>query len=129
MYSVARSSPGRQRVMVQPLPIELVDAFSLCYCLLPQRVTTAPSRPKPDEGGAVRGATYSQGQQGDQPPPSMTADKWHITMKDGATFDYDRNSHTLGISVPANGTVNITVHGGNINLAAPDGDITFVTNE
>jgi phage baseplate assembly protein V len=82
-----------------------------------------------DEDGAVLGAIYSQGQQGDATPPQMTGNKWHVTFQDGATVEYDRNLHTLAISVPANGTINITVNGGNLNLAAPNGDITFKTNQ
>jgi phage baseplate assembly protein gpV len=27
--------------------------------------------------------------------PVQSADKWHITMKDGATFEYDRSAHAL----------------------------------
>lgn len=88
-----------------------------------------------DEDGAVLGAIYSQA---DTTPPSMTADKWHVTMKDGAIFEYDRSSHTLAVNVPSNGTINITVNGGsanitanggNVNLSAPNGDVTFKTDE
>jgi phage baseplate assembly protein V len=79
-----------------------------------------------DEDGCVLGAIFSQA---DPAPPSMTADKWHVSFKDGAVIEYDRHNHVLAISVPANGTINITVNGGNINLAAPNGDITFKTNE
>ncbi|SRR5579884_4310519 len=82
-----------------------------------------------DEDGAVLGAIYSQGQQGDATPPQMTADKWHVSFSDGCTIEYDRGTHTLGIVVPASGTINLTVNGGNLNLAAPNGDITFKTNE
>jgi len=79
-----------------------------------------------DEDGAVLGAIYSQA---DTTPPSMTADKWHITMKDGSTFEYDRSSHTLAVNVVSNGTINITVNGGSLNLSAPNGDVTFKTDE
>jgi phage baseplate assembly protein V len=79
-----------------------------------------------DEDGCVLGAIYSQP---DQPPPSMTADKWHVTFKDGTTIEYDRSNQTLAVSVVSHGTVNITVNGGNINLNAPQGDITFKTSE
>ena len=88
-----------------------------------------------DEDGAVLGAIYSQA---DTTPPSMTTDKWHITMKDAATFEYDRSSHTLAVNIPhGSSTINITVNGpanitatnGNINLSAPNGDVTFKTDE
>ena len=87
-----------------------------------------------DEDGAVLGAIYSSA----DTTPVQSADKWHVTWKDGSTFDYDRSTHTLAVNVVSNGTINITVNGGsanitanggNINLAAPDGDITFKTNE
>jgi phage baseplate assembly protein V len=78
-----------------------------------------------DEDGAVLGSIYSTA----DTAPASSADKWHVTMKDGAAFEYDRSTHTLAIEVPASGTLNITVHGGNINLSAPDGDITFKTSE
>jgi len=79
-----------------------------------------------DEDGAVLGCIYSSA---DPTPQSMTADKWHVTMKDGAIFEYDRSSHTLAVTVPSNGTINITVNGGSLNLSAPNGNITFKTNE
>jgi phage baseplate assembly protein V len=85
-----------------------------------------------DEDGAVLGALYSTA---DQPPAGMTADKWHVTMKDNATFEYDRSSHALAVSLPSGGTVSITANGaaiqidasGNINLTA-NGNIHLVTN-
>lgn len=79
-----------------------------------------------DEDGAVLGTIFSQV---DKPQQNMTIDKRNLTAKDSAMFEYDRHSHTLTVSIPANGTINITVKGGNINLAAPDGDITFKTSE
>ena len=79
-----------------------------------------------DEDGCVLGAIFSQP---DQPPQNMTADKWHVTFQDGAVVEYDRANHVLAVTVPSRGTINITVNGGNINLSAPHGDITFKTNE
>lgn len=81
-----------------------------------------------DEDGCVLGAIYSQP---DQPPPSMTADKWHVTFKDGSSVEYDRSNETLNINVVGSSTsvINLTVGQGNINLSAPKGDITFKTNE
>jgi phage baseplate assembly protein V len=78
-----------------------------------------------DEDGAVLGAIYSQV----DTTPVQSADKWHVTMKDGSTFEYDRSSQTLTVSVARSGTINITVNGGNCNLSAPNGNITFKTNE
>src|SRR6516162_9033371 len=62
-----------------------------------------------DEDGAVLGTIFSQV---DQPPSSMTVDKRHLTAKDGSTFEYDRNSHTLAINVsPNSSTLNVTING------------------
>jgi phage baseplate assembly protein V len=84
-----------------------------------------------DEDGAVLGAIYSSA---DTAPPSMTADKWHLTMKDSASFEYDRNSHALSVNLPANATMTIVVNGvtisidsgKNINLSGA-ADVRFVT--
>jgi phage baseplate assembly protein gpV len=46
----------------------------------------------------------------------QSADKWHVTWKDGSTFDYDRSTHTLAVNVVSNGTINITVNGGSANV-------------
>lgn len=85
-----------------------------------------------DEDGAVLGSIYSTA---DTVPASMTADKWHVTMKDGATFEYDRNSHALAVSIASGGTVTISANGatigidasGNVTLTAK-GDIKLVTD-
>jgi phage baseplate assembly protein V len=66
------------------------------------------------EDGAVLGAIYSSA----DTPPVQSADKWHLTMKDGATLDYDRAAHLLAVSVPSNGTLTLTVTGGTVNLNA-----------
>ena len=84
-----------------------------------------------DEDGAVLGSIYSTA----DTPPVSSADKWHVTMKDGATFEYDRSSHALAMSIPSGGTVSITANratiqideSGNINLTAA-ADIGLVTN-
>ncbi len=84
-----------------------------------------------DEDGAVLGSIYSSA----DTPPVSSADKWHLTMKDGAAFEYDRASHALAVTIPSGGTVTVTANGaaiqidagGNINLHAA-GDIKLVTN-
>ena len=50
-----------------------------------------------DEDGCVLGAIYSAA---DAPPttPAMTADKDHVTYKDGTWIEYDRASHVLDAS-------------------------------
>ncbi len=92
------------------------------------------------EDGCVLGSIFSQP---DQPPANMSADKWHVTFKDGSTVEYDRAHHVLAINiVPTNsdshtptinitcqGPVNVTANSSSVNLSAPQGDITFKTNE
>jgi phage baseplate assembly protein V len=84
-----------------------------------------------DEDGAVLGSIYSTA----DTPPVASADKWHLTMKDGAIFEYDRNSHALAVNIPSGGTVTITANAatiqidatGNINLTAAK-NIKLVTD-
>jgi phage baseplate assembly protein V len=78
-----------------------------------------------DEDGAVLGSIFSSA---DTAPSGATADTRILSPKDGAVFSYNRSTHTLTVSVPSNGTLNLTVNGGNMNLSAPNGDITLVTN-
>jgi phage baseplate assembly protein V len=84
-----------------------------------------------DEDGAVLGSIYSSA----DTAPVSSAEKWHLRMKDGATFEYDRSSHNLAVSIPNGGTVSISANGatiqidatGNINLTSA-ADIRLVTN-
>jgi phage baseplate assembly protein V len=84
-----------------------------------------------DEDGTVLGSIYSSA----DTPPVNSADKWHVTMKDSAAFEYDRSQHALAVTIPNGGTMTITANGGtiqidasgNINLIAA-GDIKLVTN-
>ena len=46
-----------------------------------------------DEDGAVLGAIYSSA----DATPVRSADKWHLTMKDGTTMEYDRALHVLDL--------------------------------
>ena len=62
------------------------------------------------EDGVVLGAIYSNV----DTPPVSSADKLHLTMKDGATFEYDRSAHALAIALGAAASLNITVHGATI---------------
>ena len=68
-----------------------------------------------DEAGAVVGAIYSSV---DTPPAGMTADKWHVTFKDGASFEYDRAGHALGIALPGGATLSIAAGGATIAIDA-----------
>jgi phage baseplate assembly protein V len=83
-----------------------------------------------DEDGAVLGSIYSSA----DTAPVSSADKWHVTMKDNATFEYDRAAHNLAINLPANAAMTIVVNGvtisidsgKNINLSGA-ADIKLVT--
>jgi phage baseplate assembly protein V len=106
-----------------------------------------------DEAGAVLGAIYSAA---DTTPEAMTADKWHATMKDGASFEYDRSSHVLDLNfqdgagikydagahafaatLPQGATFTVTAGGvtleidasGNVNIKPSSGDINFQTSQ
>jgi len=68
-----------------------------------------------DEAGAVVGAIYSSA---DTPPAGMTADKWHVAFKDGASFEYDRAAHALAIALPSGATLSIAAGGAAIAIDA-----------
>ena len=84
-----------------------------------------------DEDGAVLGCIYSSADL----TPVQSADKWHLTMKDNATFEYDRSQSILAINLPANATMSIIVNGvtmsidssKNLNLSGA-ADIKLVTS-
>jgi len=65
-----------------------------------------------DEDGAVLGSIYSSA----DAAPVSSVDKWHLTMKDQASFEYDRSSHQLTVSIPSKGTVTITANGATIEI-------------
>jgi phage baseplate assembly protein V len=72
-----------------------------------------------DEAGAVLGAIYSSV----DIPPVQSADKYHISFKDGATVEYDRAGHALAMSLPDGATMNLSVNGASIAIDA-SGNIT-----
>lgn len=74
-----------------------------------------------DEDGAVLGALYSTV---DQPPVNST-DKYHWTMKDGATFEYDRAAHALAVALPTAGTLSVSANGATITIDA-SGDVSVI---
>ncbi len=61
-----------------------------------------------DEAGVVLGAIYSTA----DPPPVASADKRHVTHRDGALFEYDRAAHRWVVAIPAGGRVEIRVGAG-----------------
>src|SRR5712691_11094187 len=67
-----------------------------------------------DEDGAVLGSIYSSA----DTTPVASADKWHLTIKDGATFEYDRNVHALAVAIPLGGTMTIQANGATIQIDA-----------
>jgi phage baseplate assembly protein V len=73
-----------------------------------------------DEDGAVLGSIYSQV----DTTPVQSADKWHLTMKDTATLEYDRSAHTLAVSIPSGGSVTITCNNATIEIDT-SGNIIF----
>ncbi|MGH7932266.1 MAG: phage baseplate assembly protein V [Candidatus Binataceae bacterium] len=67
-----------------------------------------------DEDGAVLGAIYSSVDR----PPVGSADKWHVTMKDGAAFEYDRGTHALAVALPTGATMTLSVNSARIEIDA-----------
>ena len=72
-----------------------------------------------DEAGAVLGAIYSSV----DTTPVQSADKYHMSFKDGASVEYDRAAHTLAVSLPNGATMNLNANGASIAIDA-SGNIT-----
>ena len=64
------------------------------------------------EDGDVLGARFNAVDS----TPVQSADKWHVTVKDGATFEYDRAAHTLAISLPPGAAMTIQANGAEIQI-------------
>jgi phage baseplate assembly protein V len=75
-----------------------------------------------DEDGAVLGSIYSQA----DTTPVQSADKWHISMKDGAIFEYDRAAHVLAVSLPNGATMTVTANNATVQIDS-SGDINLTT--
>jgi phage baseplate assembly protein V len=67
-----------------------------------------------DEAGAVLGAIYSSA----DTPPVQSADKYHLSFKDGANIEYDRAAHALVVSLPNGATMSISANGASIAIDA-----------
>ena len=67
-----------------------------------------------DEAGAVLGAIYSSA----DTPPVRSADKYHMSFKDGANVEYDRAAHALVVSLPNGATMSISANGASIAIDA-----------
>jgi phage baseplate assembly protein V len=65
-----------------------------------------------DEDGAVLGAIYSSVDR----PPAANPDKLQWKFKDNAVFEYDRAAHSLQITIPPDGTVNISASGASLTI-------------
>lgn len=65
-----------------------------------------------DEAGAVLGAIYSAA----DTPPVQSADKFHVSFKDGANFEYDRTAHAFTMNLPGNATMKISLNGASIAI-------------
>ena len=74
-----------------------------------------------DEAGAVLGAIYSSA----DTPPVQSADKCHMSFKDGASIEYDRAAHALAVSLPNGATMSISANGASIAIDA-SGNVKIV---
>jgi phage baseplate assembly protein V len=72
-----------------------------------------------DEAGAVLGAIYSSA----DTPPVQSADKYHISFKDGANMEYDRAAHALVVSLPSGATLGLSANGASVAIDG-SGNIT-----
>jgi len=72
-----------------------------------------------DEAGAVLGAIYSSA----DTAPVQSADKCHMSFKDGASIEYDRAAHALAVSLPNGATMSLSANGASIAIDA-SGNIT-----
>jgi len=77
-----------------------------------------------DEDGAVLGAIYSRV----DTTPVQSADKWHVSMQDGAKFEYDRCSHQFLISLPPGSAMTITANQATIQID-PSGNVNVMANQ
>jgi phage baseplate assembly protein V len=76
-----------------------------------------------DEDGAVIGAIYSAA----DATPVQSSDAFHLSCKDGASFEYNRASHTLQVSIPNGGTVTIAANGARITIDS-GGDVKVMAS-
>jgi phage baseplate assembly protein V len=75
-----------------------------------------------DEDGAVVGAIYSAADS----PPANSPDVFHLSTKDNASFEYNRASHALQVTIPTGGTVTISANGAQIAIDSA-GDVKLTT--
>lgn len=73
-----------------------------------------------DEYGAVMGSIFSEP---DAPPAGMTADKFHVTFKDGTAVEYDRAAHALSVVGGSGATIKLTDGAGTYVYLSNDGNV------
>ena len=73
-----------------------------------------------DEDGAVLGAIYSSV----DATPVASANKWHVTMKDGATFEYDRTAHVLDMKFSDGAEIKYDAGAHALSVNAPSATVT-----
>lgn len=74
-----------------------------------------------DEEGAVIGAIYSAA----DVTPVQNADRFHAGFKDGAFVEYDRKNHSMSVSLPAGGTIQVASGNTSVTVDA-SGDVKIV---
>jgi phage baseplate assembly protein gpV len=77
-----------------------------------------------DEAGAVLGAIYSSV----DTPPVSSADKFHLSFRDGASFEYDRAAHLLDVKMPDGGEIRYDAGAHRLTLTS-HGDIALRTDK
>lgn len=72
------------------------------------------------EDGWIFGSYYTE----QDTPPVTDANKYHLAMKDEASFEYDRNTHKASIVLPAEGTLEIAAPKG-VSVVVTEGAVTL----
>jgi phage baseplate assembly protein V len=79
-----------------------------------------------DEDGAVLGAIYSAA---DATPVQSANKSFHLTTKDGASFDYDRVTHVLDAKFSDGAEIKYDAGAHQLSISVPGGDIALKTAE
>ncbi len=80
----------------------LPDVGEAVFCVMDERF----------EEGWIVGAAWSSA----DTPPRTSRDKRYLDFKDGASFEYDRNAHTLNVQLPDGASIDIKCSGAEISV-------------
>jgi phage baseplate assembly protein V len=78
-----------------------------------------------DEDGAVLGAIYSSVDE----TPINSADKYHVSFRDGTSVEYDRALHVLSVNFSDEAQFKYDATAHSLTISVPSGDISLSTNQ